>query len=231
MQRDRAPRHIPRSRAMATPSSHVSGSKPAMPTMRLSCADNRQGNGRTENPTTPSDHRHHHHGHQRAHQLHQAHHDREVRAMPHGRRFRHSRHRLVVRRRRICCSAGNRSTALLGTAPRTRSSSACWFHSFEYAPSSRTRSCSCGAAARQRARRKARRCSRRPQPAAKRCEIMMTVRRLRQLMDNADDGLFAFGIHVRRGLVEDVDGSIVQKRAGQAPNAGAARRKGCRPAR
>ena len=37
----------------------------------------------------------------------------------------------------------------------------------------------------------------------------------RQLVDNADDGLFAVRIHVRRRLVEDVDGGIVQKRAGK----------------
>ena len=37
----------------------------------------------------------------------------------------------------------------------------------------------------------------------------------RQLVDNADDGLLAVRIHVRRCLIEDVDGGIVQKRAGK----------------
>ena len=37
----------------------------------------------------------------------------------------------------------------------------------------------------------------------------------RQLMDNADDGLLAVGIHVRGRFVEYIDGGIVQKRPGK----------------
>ena len=34
-------------------------------------------------------------------------------------------------------------------------------------------------------------------------------------MDNADDSLLAVRVHIRGGLIEDVDGSIVQKRPGE----------------
>ncbi len=38
----------------------------------------------------------------------------------------------------------------------------------------------------------------------------------RQLVDDADDGLLAFGIHVGSCLVEDVDGRVMQKRTGES---------------